>query len=292
MKALLLASAILLSAALPAHAKDDPVRRWTAALGSPATGPTVGKALDAVLVEPASAIHLARALGLARGHAAIAGLRELLGHREATVRTEALLSVARLGLRSEKLGADVRNLLASSFVKAKERRAAVLALGAAGDGRDIPSLLKIASTDEQDADARSAAFRAMRGMTGVGLPFVHARWTHWWRKQDDQGRKRLSKALSSVVEATTVPARQSHESVVASLGWLDVTATTKALRGWIRASDDGLLAPACNLAAHLRLADLKPEIAGVLEGRPKPMLRKTAARALKRLGVVLEAAAR
>lgn len=292
MRAAFLISALLLGAALPAHAGEDPVRRWTTALGSPATADAVSKALDDALEEPGSAVHLARALGATRGHVAILGLRELLRHREAAVRTEALLSVARLGLRSEKLGTAVRKLLKSSFVKAKERRAAILALGAAGDGRDIPALLKIASEEEKDTDARTAAFRAMRAITGATLPFVHTRWTYWWRKQDVQGRERLSKALSATVEAKTRAARLSHETSVANLGWLDLPATRKALRSWLRSAAEGLLAPSCNLAAHLRLADLKPEISGLLKGRPKATLRKAAERALKRLGVVLGAAAR
>ncbi len=275
-----------LLAAGSAQASDDPVRLWATKLGAPATASAVDTALDDTAAGEGDAVALARALAASRGVEAARGLGTLLKRRDAKVRIEAMLGLARVGLRSSGLAERLHKRLADAHISKRERWAAVVALGAVGDGRDMEVLLGFASRDTEDRELRAGAFRALAAITKVRIPFVHARWTYWWRKYETRGADRVKKAIEALEAAPGAPDAIAHEAALAAYGWADLATLSEALARWLGGSAKGLEAVACRLASYHRLADLAPAIVALGNGRGvKTALRDASAKAAKRLGV-------
>ena len=278
---------LLLAAVLtaPAVAAEDPVAAWVRKLGNPATAETIAVALADAKQTQDGPLLLAQALGTARGPAAAEALGTLLKRSEAGVRREALASLVRVGLRSEALAEAVYGSLRGTAREPAERHEAALALGTVGDGADMDTLLALASPEQEDTRLREQAFRAMVGITGKKLPYVHSRWTFWWGKQKASGLEQLSAALDGAEKASGTPALAAHAAVISSLGWVDAGTTRRRLETWLRGSREDLQSVACAAAAHLRLGDLARSIEALADGRGKPALRRAAQAALERLGV-------
>ena len=251
------------------------------------------KALATIGSEPERAQALVKALAKSRGVEAARGLVELVEHRDADVRAEALLAMARVGLRSEALAEVVHERLVDGFGTKRERWAAVVALGAVGDGRDVQTLLDLASPDQEDGEIRTAAFRALAAITRTRLPYVHARWTYWWKKQNDKAEERVLRAIEGLQRAPGAAGASTHEAILATYGWIMPDTVMAALKRWLGGRPRGLEAAACRLTAYHRFADLAPQVTRVMRGRlVKEEILVAARKAARRLGVAQESPAR
>ncbi|MDF1701149.1 MAG: hypothetical protein P1V36_08325 [Planctomycetota bacterium] len=282
------------SAEKPAVATVEPTpTAWSVEFGTPARAEAVGQALEEALGDKDRGLTLARALVASRGVEAARGLGRLLRERAPEVRIEALLGLARVGLRSDALAEAVHTRLADRFATPRERWAAVVALGAVGDGHDVPGLLALASPVNEDRDLRAAAFRALGAITRTRLPPVHARWAYWWKKYEVRAEARVARAIAALEAAPGSSEVVAHEAALAAYGWALPDETAAALTRWLRGGKEGLKLAACRLGTYHRVADLAEAIAAAGEGRRVGAdLREASARGAKRLGVAPEKPAR
>lgn len=282
------------SAEKPAVATVEPApAAWSVELGTPARADAVRQALEEAEGDKDRGVTLVRALVASRGVQAAHGLGRLLRERAPEVRIEALLGLARVGLRSDALAEAVHSRLTDRFAPARERWAAVVALGAVGDGHDVPGLLALASPDNEERDVRAAAFRALGAISRTRLPPVHARWAYWWKKYEARAEVRVERAIAALDAAPGSSEGVAHEASLAAYGWAMPDVTTAALTRWLRSGKASLKLAACRLGTYHRLADLAPAIATAGEGRMvSEALRKASARGAKRLGVAPEKPAR
>lgn len=262
-------------------------------LGTPARQTAVDEALTSIGSEPERALALVKALAKSRGVEAARGLATLAEHRDAAVRTEALLAMARVGLRGEAMAEVVHERLVDGFGTKRERWAAVVALGAVGDGRDVQTLLDLASPDQEDGEIRTAAFRALAAITRTRLPYVHARWAYWWKKQNEKAEDRVLRAIEGLQRAPGAASAPTHEAILATYGWIMPDTVQAALKRWLTGRPRGLEAVACRLTAYHRFADLAPQVRRVTRGRlVEEEILKAARNAARRLGVAQETPAR
>ena len=232
------------------------------------------------------------AVAPAKGVEAARALLERVDDRDPGVRLEALRAVARLGLRTDALADALQEILADPRRQRVERLAALEALGAVGDGRDMASLLAITGSDAEPPETRAEAFRAMGAITGLRLPFTHARWSYWWRQKAAPEAVRMATALAGLQEDPRGAEVASLEAAIGSGGWADVVGVRTALDRWLRGSDRRLIPIACRLAAQLRLADLEPALLAASRGLQPEDIRIALAAAMGALGVVVEEGSR
>jgi len=275
----------------PAFAAEEPpvpVQAAPIRLAAPAQPDAVADALEAAHNgDSAQAVSVAQALGVAGGYAAADGLRVLVKDREAKVRVAALRAVTRVGLRSEKLAALVHGVLATSDRSKEERLAAIAAIGAIGDGGDMEILLKLASTETDVVAIRSAAFRAMAEISGAKLPYVHARWSYWWRKQSERRTALLEKAVAALDDDPEGENVDIYADVIETNAWFDLPYAEAAIARWLGADKRALRRIACRLAGTLRLADLTDRIASLARNRGRTPTATAARAALKTLGYTM-----
>jgi hypothetical protein len=281
----ILALAVLWAAAAPARATEDPVKAWTLRLGTPARAAGVQEALEATASGEGDAVALARALAASRGVEAVNGLVALLRRRDEDVRLQALRGVAQIGLRLDRLAEALQAIVTDHDRSKQERWSAVGALGKVGDGRDMDTLLALTADRNEGRELRSAAFRAMSTITGMHIPYVHARWSYWWRQKRELGARRVQKAIAALQEDPGDAAAFSHEATLAVFGWVDVEDLVPALRAWLHGAKTRLSVPACRLVEELRLADLAPDVAQASRDLLHEELRTAAQATLRRLGV-------
>lgn len=231
-------------------------------------------------------VQKAQVLGATGGEATLTPLRRLLRDREESVRTAALRAIARVALRSERLAGMAYNIAASGEGAGEERLAAITAVGCLGDGDDMPLLLQLASRDTDSPEVRSAAFRAMGAITGGRLPFVHARWAYWWRKESKRKRALLEKALLALDEEPESETAGIYAAAVESMAWFDLPYATDFIKSWLAGADPALRMLACKLAGSLRLADLVGELAPIAKRRGETALGVAALEALRTLGYI------
>ncbi|MHC5010870.1 MAG: hypothetical protein ACYTG6_07975 [Planctomycetota bacterium] len=236
---------------------DEAPRTLHERLGRPAAPEEARVAMrEAVSAGPDALVALARALGVAGGRAAADTLSELLLHRDEGVRVAALQAATRVGLRSRRL--RDRALLSLDMRSRAETRAALEALGALGDGRDMQRLLDAAAEGES-ADRR-AAFRALRALTGAKAPYDVKRWQYLWRSMDERARAEVPRALDTIAARPGDAPAASHRAVVRRLGWAVLPLVSRMMKEWLRDADPRLQRHACGIAADLRLADLAFEV--------------------------------
>ena len=285
---LLLLTAALCASAAPLHAKDTKTNP-VGTLRSPARASEVRAALDAALDaseqgDATLARRTAEHLGAAGGHQTLDALRTLCGHREESVRVAALEAVAKVALRAEKLATVVHGIAADAERSEAEREAAITALGAIGDGGDIPLLLALCAAETQEAGLRAAAFRAMGSISGAKLPFVHARWAYWWKKQSTRKKALLEKAILTLHEDPDGDHVELYAAVVESLAWLDLPYSAKAIESWLTGVKPHLRPVAIRLAGALGLAETAPRLVRIASKRSSGALGEAARQALEALG--------
>ncbi len=241
--------------------------------------------------EPAM-VALAAALGRTGGRPALEGLTDLCLHSprrdHEPVRIAALKALARVNLRG---GDVVKCIKWSRRGSLEEREAGILAMGALGTGRDMPALLELATSEEPRI--QRATYRALRSLTGVSIPNVHARWLHWWRSTVKRTSGPLQRALAGLEEDPKAEGAKERVETLAQQGWVDPEPIEDAISDWLRSSDALLQATACRLASRLRLADFGPRIAKIrVSGFDPPELEKAIRAALATLGMAEELAER
>ncbi len=235
---------------------------------------------------PDAMVALCAELGRAGGVAAVEGLVELHDHRSGReyekARIAALEALAQIGLRSERAHKRLAESLAGST---SERLAAITALGRLGDGRDMRTLLTFAR--DESREIKLAAFRSLKTLTGASVPFVYARWTHWWRTTKRSGMGPLYAALDALEEDPKDEEHwQKHVTTIAENGWIDLAEVEMAIEEWLAGSDALLQAAASHLAGKFRLLDYGPRIAKIrVHGFDPPRLEDEIRKALKDLGM-------
>jgi HEAT repeat protein len=254
-------------------------------LGSSPSAELVDAVVAATPVnEPSEARALAWALGHAGGRSVLPPLEMLLRSESAAVRMAALDALDRTNLRSEKVVRAVRNIAREA--KGQLRAAAAVALGAVGDGRDVELLLSL--TKSENESLRLAAFRALSRLTGANIPYVEARWTYYWKSY----RRRAGLLLPQTLEAVAMDAGAPDASALVDLmrlyAWIDVPMMRNYLADWLHDPDTTLRVVACRLIAHLRLADLGPDVEMTLRFAAQDELREEAQKALAVLGVPVD----
>jgi hypothetical protein len=227
-------------------------------------------------------LRVAEALSHAGGAAAACGLEALLGSRSPGVRTRVFAAVVHVGLRSARIAKAARWSLAST--SEEERLAALEALGVAGDGRDLRTLLDQAAAGA--SPARRAAFRALRTLTGTDIPYDAHRWEVFTAKLEKRADAELARAVAAVEEAPDVTAARVHAESLGRLGWVRLERVEHVLDRWFVDPNPILRAAACLVTDALRLADRTDDVEAVREfATPDGELANLAARALERLGV-------
>jgi len=235
------------------------VEKIVVSLGSPVRMEALETMLDELRpLDVEAGLRLARALGRSGGHAALAGLRELLAHDDVGVRTTALRAVGQIALRAERVTQVVRRGLRAR--DDGERHAAIRALGAVGDARDVPHLLSLIETEETDAGDRAAAYEALSRLGGVSIPDIPARWRAWWRSLSVPGRADLNRCLFALDGLGEDQDPTVLREVVTRLGWLDVPGVVAYLREWLTQMRPELRREACHVVTALRLADLREDV--------------------------------
>jgi hypothetical protein len=194
---------------------------------------------------------LAETLGHAGGHAALDGLLLLLDHHEVDVRVAALEAVERVGLRGARVARLIYRIAAEC--RGRERVAAVTTLGAVGDGRDVELLLMLAKAE--DPDLRQSAFRALRELTGLRIPPVHARWAWQWRVLQRRASEVVPDGLAELDEHPDDPDAQQTLLDVGRYAWIELPLVDEYVRTWFQSPDQTKRCMACWLTAELRLAD-------------------------------------
>lgn len=240
-----------------AHADPDAVDaevvRLTQDLGKPARANAVFAALEALdRDDPASALYLVAALERSGGVEATKGLDRLLRSRHARVRVAALESIARLGLRAPEILDRVR--FATMDTEIDVVRATCAALGAIGDGRDVPTLLLLARSE--DRQTRLAAFRGLRALSGVRIPHVYARWSWWWKTRYERAQQELPRAFEALETLAEDASPEQHYALVEREAWVLLPRVREQLRRWLTGESLQHRVFACRLAAKLKLTDL------------------------------------
>ncbi|MHC5009619.1 MAG: HEAT repeat domain-containing protein [Planctomycetota bacterium] len=228
--------------------------------------------------EMALAYLLAETGGLNAAH----GLVELTHHRNTRVRASAFRSAARIGLRVDALRERAHRSL--DAVLLEERLAAIEALGALGDGRDVPLLLALA--EDEDPAIRAAAFRTLRTLTGLAIPYDLERWSYWWKLADQRARAQITDALEAFEGEEEVSLHQ--RLAVLELGWVEAPLLQRGLRRWLNSPDKRLRLEACQLATRHRIADLAPEIVQTYKFASAPELKAVSREALESFGMPVE----
>ena len=278
---------VLLPGASVWAAEARPSAVPTVRLSTPARTDEVRAALDEALQgDDALARSTADMLGGAGVYATLRALRTLVRHDAEVVRIAALEAVARVALRSDKLAERVHATARDANASLSERVAAVEALAAVGDGGDMDLLLHLASRETPQVRLRAAAMRAMGKISGAKLPYVHARWSYWWKKQGTRKQGLLEKSILAINEEPEGEGVDIYAAVVESLAWLDLPYTRKALKSWLDAGKPELRAIAVRLAGTLRLADLTDDLISVAKRRRSSELAQQALASLKQLGWV------
>ena len=259
------------------------------------TTTTRAAADDAAVAEAATVDPLdeVRTLARTRSIASARALHVHLKSKDEAIRIEAMLGLARLGLRSDVTAERLHKRVMDDSTSSQERWAAVTALGAVGDGRDVGALIELASPENEDGKVRSASFRALAAITGARLPFVHARWTYWWKKHEVKAETRVRDALEALEAAPSGERALLHEATIAGHGWAVLELVEPALKRWLTTDARRLGVQACRLAAYLRLGDLTEDLVAASQARrSSDELRKAAEKAARRLGVAEEKPAR
>ena len=231
--------------------------------------------------DAAAQMRLIRALGEAGGPAAADGLAALasLAHRD--IQTAAFQAAQRIGLRHAKLRAIVHWQLGRR--KTDDREAVVGALGAVGDGRDVPILLQIAGEDDEEAEVRLAAFGALRQLSGARLPYRIERWRAWWRDLGHRGPAYLAGALKTFEEDPEQ--RQVAADIVARMSWLRVDLVSKRVARWLQDEGVEVRIAAARIAGASRSAELASELAAAWDAsKSDSSFRQFAKADLDRLG--------
>lgn len=233
------------------------VNALCAYLGTPTHPQRAMRAWDLIRDQEAErAVLLASALGLCGGVGALEPLQELLRDRDRRVRTAAIRSAGRVGLRDAGIVGRLRDVL--RWRTGEERIGAILALGHLGDGRDVDRFLEL-GLEPDDATAR-AAFRALRVLTGARLPPVYARWSYWWRTTEHRLRTDLVQALTAIENHSDSSLLDLWRDRVLRAAWVDVAGVETRMDLWLRASDQSLRRQAVFLVGELGLCRLGPRI--------------------------------
>lgn len=277
--------ALALALAAPRASAGDAEGGTPLKLGSPASAEDVDALLgEATLLDAPTAETAAARLGIAGGSEAVRGLGLLLDHPAETVRLASMTALTTIGLRSATCARRLRQLAVDGTPA--EQEAALAALAAIGDGRDMDTFLAVAA--EEDARRRVMAFRCMKELTGAAIPFVRPRWSYYWRKFSARSAKLLPGTLDALEEAPDAPDTADLVGLVRRYAWVDAEEIGETLETWLVAPDHDLRAIACALAADLRLADLAPDVREALRYASTPALQAAARDALRRLGVPLD----
>lgn len=236
----------------------------------------------------ASALHhgtpdpaeLALKLGAAGGHAAAAGLTELLERGGRNVLVPAIEAAGRVGLRYAPLTQILRRV--ASEQEAEVLVAAIDALGRVGDGSDAPRLLRLAAAESPHV--RAAAFRALRALAGTPIPPVAARWRWHWQTIDRRAKTDLMAAIHAVEADPRSDDMSRHLQTIRTYGWANLPMIHETAYAWLIGADRELRRLGCWIVGELRLADRVQLIENTHRLAPRGALREEAARALRALG--------
>jgi hypothetical protein len=204
------------------------------------------------------ALRVIAALVQRPGHGASRGLVAFVPHADAATRAAALRGIADMRIRHASGMDDVR--AACRDLDAAVRAAAYAALGAIGDGSDVPLLLDTLSS--QDAANVASAYAALRELTGSTLPYQERVWRQWWKETKVRAPAQLAEALACAESADTAAAKRLEAiALVAADAWIDVPAVTTRAAGWTESADATLRAIGYGLLAKLRAGDFAEHIA-------------------------------
>lgn len=227
---------------------------------------------------------LAFLLGQAGGTAAAEGLLKLTGSSHAQIRRDALLATIKVGLRHPPLLVRIRE----SARDDKDERvmvAACHALGAIGDGRDVPFLLERMRSEKRRL--RIGAYVAMRALSGIRIPNVRARWSDWWEQRGTRATTAIRESIAKLEAGELEPeARKKYTDALLTEAWIDFATVRKALEQWLYAEDRDLRRSACELVGRWRLTDLATAVASAAKTRwARDDVKQASAEALRLLGV-------
>ena len=237
------------------------------------------------------ALAFARTLGRCGGMAAARGVVPLIRSAYPDVRRAALRAAGDIGVRNRELLTFVRE----AVVDKNERVAieACRALAKLGDGQDISFLLTSARTDKRRR-VRSASYRALRELTGIKLPNIHARWTDWWKQRHERASKAVKAAIAALETPPTeedpddeeLAVRKAHGNALLSDAWIELALVRKTIEDWLYAEQTELRRLACEIVGVWRL----PELAGAVRSSAttrwaRPELKQASEEALRLLGV-------
>jgi HEAT repeat protein len=231
-------------------------------LGRPARAEAVDTLLRAHRVAPSGdRVRLATALGVAGGTAAVEGVLVLTRDADPAVRTAAYEALARIGLRSD----EVRSAATFALARrgAPERAAVLAALGVSGESTDVDLLLAIAGDGREPPEVRSAAFGALRQISGEAKPYDLERWRVWWAEVRESLQDRLDAACGVFVDDPG--ARRQAESRLARLAWVAPEVLRRRVTRWLDAEEPEARAGAARLAAALRSLELVRPLAAAFD---------------------------
>jgi hypothetical protein len=254
-----------------------------AALGpTPSADAVQSLARKALFADETPALRFAGTMSARGGYACAAGLRPLVRHRSPDVRIAALRGIARLRYRGVDEMDAIRALRDDN--ESAVRTAAYAALGAVGDAADVPSLLDAA--ESADAGVSSAAFSALRELSGVRMRFKAPLWRQWWKETEERVPAEVLTALAAIENGRDVEALDAH-AVVARGAWVRLREVQNRAAACLCSERVEQRRGGYRLVADLRLYSLAEPLAAALVWEQDAENLRVGAESAKSVGVAL-----